>query len=339
MNIKISFIIPVFNVEKYIKRCILSIENQDIPREEYELIIVNDGTLDNSIEIIKLLQQQFSNIILVNKKNGGLSSARNFGIQYASGKYIWFIDSDDFIDSNVLRTIIDNAYKEDLDVLCFGNKDIYPNGKILYPYTSKPSKIVTGLEFLRHYQLSIAAWTCIAKKTLYTQYHIQFTEGIYHEDYEFILALYEHSCKIAYMDIYPYNYIIKENGTITTNKNSQHIKKRLDSWLCIIKNITHKYPNTTDPSTYSYYANRWCNVYKFHALSALILLPLPFNDKKNYIHKFQEIGCFPIGPCNLNMRRKFIAIIYSKPIFYTGVIAIFGVLNTFYKSMQRFFKF
>ena len=337
MNIKLSFIIPVFNVEQYIEKCILSIENQDISHSEYEIIVVNDGTMDNSVSIIKCLQQKYGNIKLYNKENGGLSSARNFGLKYATGDYIWFIDSDDFIDSNVLKSIIDKAYSENLDVLCFGNKDVYSNGNVLYPYTRKPLNIiVSGIDFLQHYELSIAAWSCIMKRKLFTQYNIQFTEGIYHEDYEFILYLYEYCDRITYMDIYPYNYIIKSQGTITTSKNSQHTKRRIDSWITIIKNISQKYSTQTDPSLYGYYANKWCNTYKFHALSALLMLPLSFKEKKYYIHKFKEVGCFPIGEyCGLNRRRKMITHIYNHPFLYTYTIFIWNRINSFASVIKK----
>ena len=337
MNIRISFIIPVFNVEKYIERCILSIENQDIPRDEYELIVVNDGTQDNSVSIIQQLQLQYPNIRLINKENGGLSSARNVGVKHAFGKYIWFIDSDDYIDANVLRLILNKAYLEDLDVLGFGNKDIYPNGSIFYAYTHKPVGIVTGKDLLQHYELSVSACSFIAKRELYIKYDIQFTEGIYHEDYDFVIDLYEYCERIAYMRIYPYNYIVKSEGSITTSRNFPHVRKRLDSWISIINNIKSKYYNVTDPFSYSYYATLWCSVYQFHALSALLLLDLPLKEKKEYVRKFKEIGCFSIDlNCSLNAKRKLIVLlIYKHPFVYNICLSIRKTLNVLLCTLKR----
>ena len=81
------------------------------------------------------------------------------------------------------------------------------------------------------------------------------------------------------MRIYPYNYIVKSEVSITTSRNFPHVRKRLDSWISIINNIKSKYYNVTDPFSYSYYATLWCSVYQFHALSALLLLDLPLKEK------------------------------------------------------------
>ena len=85
---KLSIIVPVYNVEPYIERCVRSLEQQNIPKQEYEIIIVNDGTQDQSIQIINKLRLEYPNIVLIEKENGGLSSARNYGLKYAQGEYI-----------------------------------------------------------------------------------------------------------------------------------------------------------------------------------------------------------------------------------------------------------
>ena len=99
---KISLIIPVYNVEKYLENCINSCLKQDISINDYEIIIVNDGSPDDCWNIIQRYANQHSNIKTINKENGGLSSARNAGINVAEGELIWFIDSDDSIKENCL---------------------------------------------------------------------------------------------------------------------------------------------------------------------------------------------------------------------------------------------
>lgn len=319
----LSIILPVYQVEKYIEKCIISIEQQDISRDLYEVIVVNDGTKDNSIKLVEDLQKKYSNINIVHKENGGLSSARNFGLKYATGKYIWFIDSDDYIDPCTLKKLVTEATTYDLDLLCFSNKDIFiSNKKTVYPKSKKPKEIVSGLEFLKNYELGVVAWAHIAKKELYDKHNIRFTEGIYHEDYEYILTLYKYCSKIKYLDIHPYNYIIKTGGTITTSSNISHIRKRLDSWLHIINSINESYPTTQNKKDYNYYARLWGNTFKYHALSALVLLPLPTHEKKIYIRKFQKINCFPIGKSCLKGRRRFITLLYNNPTIFTFIVYI-----------------
>lgn len=316
--IKLSVIIPVYNVEQYIEKCILSIEDQDIPKEEYEIIAVNDGTLDNSVALIQQLQTIYTNIKLVHKVNGGLSSARNYGMKFAQGNYIWFIDSDDYIEKNIFGLLLQKAYTEDLDVLCFNNNDIYiETGRVSQKSRLIPNTSISGLEYLRDYDIAIVAWSHIAKRELYIKNNIQFTEGIFHEDYEFILAMFEYCNRMNCLDIYIYNYLVKESGTITTSKNESHIIKRLNSWIIIISNLKRKYPLNNDPSTYSYHAYRWTNVYKFHALSTLLFLPLNYRNKCYFFYKFKEIGCFPLGPTyKLSLRRQLVSLIYNSPFLY-----------------------
>ena len=96
----LSIIIPVYNVEKYVEKCIRSCENQDIPKENYEVIVVNDGSPDGSLAIVERLANEFSNIKVINQENKGLSMARNTGLEAAKGEYVWFVDSDDWIEEN-----------------------------------------------------------------------------------------------------------------------------------------------------------------------------------------------------------------------------------------------
>lgn len=107
---KLSIIIPIYNVEKYIERCAESVLNQNVPPSQYEVIFVNDGTKDNSVEILKkaINFNIHSNFQIRDKENGGLSSARNFGLEHATGDYVWFVDSDDWIESNCLAKIVKN---------------------------------------------------------------------------------------------------------------------------------------------------------------------------------------------------------------------------------------
>ena len=103
---KISLIVPVYNVEKYIEKCLLSCLKQDIPQSDYEIIVVNDGSPDSSLAIAERIAAAATNIIIVSQKNGGLSAARNTGLKIAKGDYIWFIDSDDTIKENCLKSIV-----------------------------------------------------------------------------------------------------------------------------------------------------------------------------------------------------------------------------------------
>lgn len=132
MHATISFIIPIYNVEKYIKKCFDSIYNQNIDINEFEIIAVNDGTPDKSMNIVQVYAEKFKNIHIINKKNGGVSSARNIGILNAKGKYILFIDPDDYISQGSIHNLLKGLKTiDEPDILvarsfsCTTNKEKY----------------------------------------------------------------------------------------------------------------------------------------------------------------------------------------------------------------------
>lgn len=116
---KLSIIIPVYNVEKYVGRCLESCLDQDLPKDEYEIIVVNDGTQDNSVQVIEKYIKPENNVTLIHRENGGLSAARNTGLKHAQGEYVWFVDSDDWIEKDSLSKLIQYIKKYDLDVFRF----------------------------------------------------------------------------------------------------------------------------------------------------------------------------------------------------------------------------
>mgnify|MGYP003401399665 FL=1 len=124
---KVSVIVPVYNVEQYLSDCLESICRQTL--KGIEIIVVNDGSTDNSLSIIKSFQQKYSNIKLINKKNGGLSSARNAGIDMAVGEYLFFVDSDDFIDLDTLEKMYVKANETHCPLIICGRLQYWSDNK------------------------------------------------------------------------------------------------------------------------------------------------------------------------------------------------------------------
>lgn len=127
----LSVIIPVYNVEPYIERCLRSLEDQDLSKDDYEIICVNDGSPDKSRDIISRLQKEFNNIVLIDQENQGVSRARNSGIERATGKYFLFIDPDDFVDTLSLQTILQKADIQHIQVLFLGYSVLSVTGTVL----------------------------------------------------------------------------------------------------------------------------------------------------------------------------------------------------------------
>ncbi len=121
---RLSIILPVYNVAKFIPDCLDSLLCQDIPKGDYEIICVDDGSPDNSVEVIKSYQEKNDNIRLVRQENAGVSTARNNGIALAKGKYVWFIDPDDYIQANCVGAILDALDSENADLCDFLYKEV-----------------------------------------------------------------------------------------------------------------------------------------------------------------------------------------------------------------------
>ena len=116
-NLQLSIILPIYYVEPYLEKCIRSLEDQDIPKDAYEIICVNDGSPDNSQQIVEKLQQEYDNIKLINQENQGVSIARNNGIKTAKGEYLMFVDPDDAIEENCLKRLLEYANINNYEVV------------------------------------------------------------------------------------------------------------------------------------------------------------------------------------------------------------------------------
>lgn len=151
----LSLIIPFYNVEEYISQCLESVFSQNIPEDDFEVICVNDGSPDNSREIVLEFQKKHSNLFLVeHDKNRKLGTARNTGRKYAKGKYLWNIDSDDYIKPNVLKELIDVCEKDQLDVLMFNFYHLRDKEIANKNYPFQESDVETGINFLNKYCLN-----------------------------------------------------------------------------------------------------------------------------------------------------------------------------------------
>lgn len=232
--LKLSIIIPIYNVEKYIRKCVESCLAQDLPKDEYEIIVVNDGTPDNSVCIVEdIISREFQkngccNIRIITRKNGGLSAARNTGFREAKGQYVWFVDSDDWIEPNVLKTLTSSAISAALDVLCFNLRFAYGDGN------TKDNRIVhtnddlfKGEDFLCKVAMPVMAWLAIYSREFLNKNNLQFLEGIIHEDQEFTPRAYCLAERIAFCDMAVYNYLQREGGIMKSKQNTRRCKDLL----------------------------------------------------------------------------------------------------------------
>lgn len=210
--IRLSIIVPFYNVEKYIEECIRSLYDQDIPQEEYEVICVDDCSPDNSVAVIEDWRLKVENLKLIrHERNKKLGGARNTGLREAKGRYVWFVDSDDYVTPNCLVKLLREAEAQDAEMLLFDYATI-TNGKsqqVVYPKIA--DRLLTGDELLRQvqerwYVCVPTAWNKLYKREFLMQNGLLFTENVMYEDTDLSLKMLAYLKRIKYTNVVAYNY-------------------------------------------------------------------------------------------------------------------------------------
>lgn len=259
METKISIIVPIYNVEEYLSKCIDSILSQTLT--EFELILVDDGSPDKSGEICDEYAKKDNRIKVIHKENGGVSSARNEGIKVSNGEYIGFVDPDDYIKSDMYDVLYKLCINNNSEIgICKLGREI--EGKIINKSEDIDIKELNNVEGMRElfkgilYRFSLC--NKLFKKSCFN--NIEFPKGRIHEDLSTTYKLFANSNKSVYTTYDGYIYVKRENSILT----SKYSEKRLQSfiaWSEIIKYINRNYKSIVDEvaTTYIY----WCtdNIY------------------------------------------------------------------------------
>ncbi len=243
---ELSIIIPMYNAVSSIERCLVSTQRQNIAKTDYEVIVINDGSTDNSLEVADRVASRYSNIKLYSQENGGLSRARNAGLDKAKGDYIFFLDSDDCIAENCLEKIISKCKEHNLDILriCAANViDGVPKRR----FTLNEDKVVKGIEELRKWVVACAPFS-ICRRAFLNKHDLRFFPGIFHEDNEFTPRVYYFAERVASINDIMY-FVYQTPGSITRSVN---VKKTLDM-IIVIQNLDEfyqKYVRKEDEMTF-----------------------------------------------------------------------------------------
>lgn len=231
---KLSIIVPVYGVEKYIDKCLNSLVKQSL--KEIEIIVVNDGTKDNSQKIVdKYVKKYPDKIKSYIKENGGQGSARNYGLKKATGEYIGYVDSDDFVEKDMYKKLYNKAKENNYDIVVCGNYNVsedYQNKNIdafINNYNTDLENIFFG---------KMAVWNKIYKRDILIKNKLEFKEKVWYEDLAFTLKAIMNSNTFAFIDEPLYDYLIREGSTMN-NSNVQRNLEILDAFNDILSYIQH----------------------------------------------------------------------------------------------------
>ena len=265
-----SLILPVYKVEHYIGKCILScLEQKGINSSEYEIILVDDGSPDHSIDVALDVVRKYPNyqVNVIHRENGGLSAARNTGLRVAKGKYVWFIDSDDWIASDSLSILKNIVEQEDaIDVVTFTHQIVFSDG-FVSSEISKKSCQISGFDYLKNNNF-LSVCCCLYSNDFLKNGNFLFKEGVYWEDSEFNLRVYGSLKKHFYLGRSLYFYLRRE-GSITSVSTTP---KHLDSSLSNIDSVESYFADKDLAEDHRNVINRFLASYVIGVMSGIDLL-------------------------------------------------------------------
>lgn len=247
--IDISVIVPVYNVEKYISKCLDSLLFQKT-NLIYEILCINDGSTDNSYEILKRYSEKFEQVILINQENRGLSFSRNIGIKNSRGKYIMFVDSDDYLfDDNVFELMYRECEENDLDFAFANfNYEFNDNNKNfeIKRHKNFKNKVMKGKEIFKigfkTKSIMSVVWNKLYRKSFIIENNLFFIEGIYYEDMEFTPKVFFLANKVKHIDKLIYVYVQREGSIM----NKTYKEVRVSDYLEILYSLYNFNVNYND---------------------------------------------------------------------------------------------
>lgn len=258
--IRLSIIIPIYNVEKYLTKCLNSLLTQDISMNEFEIILVDDGSSDKSTEISQFYTRNYSNVSFYYQEHVGVGGARNFGGRMAKGKYFFFVDSDDYIQTNSLGTILSYAEENDLDLVRFNFEFVNEDGTIIKKKrnavyrTIYNEKIVNGITFISEYLgWACYSWQFFIKASFLRENSLTFNETIFYEDIEWIIRVLPLAKRVQSFNRCIY-YYLQHSGSITQSIHTEKINKVITDKIFVVTELQQLANRTESKMLHS-----WCN--------------------------------------------------------------------------------
>lgn len=286
----------MYNSEAYLPKCIGSLLHQDIPLDDYEIILVNDGSPDGSKTVAEDYASRFSNIIVLSQENKGTSGARNTGLRHASGKYVYFVDPDDYILENSLRCVLDQMDAESLDVLRFGYTEVdekyLPTKSCKHPECPDYSpKIMDGCTFMAD-RLGIACyvWTFLFRTSLIKNNGIFFIEGDFFDDTPWLPRVMQKAKRVDSVNFMRHFYLIRSNSLVQSQSSTSILRKK-NGHLFVIKELMRQRNECHNQD-----ADKWYGMMVAHCVLSLLTIvgEYCFNERVQCIAELYYENVLPL---------------------------------------------
>ena len=307
----ISVIVPLYNTEKYIRQCLLSIINQDYGN--IEIVVINDGSTDNSLQIVQELANNYHDSLHVyTTQNSGVSAARNLGIKMSHGEYILFVDADDYLDKDCISYCYDLILnnQSDMAIIPMPNKFHESSSKIVKKSYSFPTDVISGEESISrmlYYKIVISSWGKLFSKKIINKHKLSFnTKLAYGEGFLFTIQYLNRIKKVAIGYKPVYNYRLSNSGSAMTNYKTRLVKDSLASQKLIQAELINHKNNLQHALNYAYWHT--C----FDCFNTIIGAKAYTTDAKLFLHLRKEVQRNAlIGlHCPISKKEKIKSILY-----------------------------
>lgn len=294
----LSILIPAYNASKFLGRCLDCIVSQNQFSDNVEIIVIDDGSKDGTLEIIKDYSAQYGNIRYKTRENRGIGPTRNELIELAQGRYFWFVDADDYVSADSLQVLAPLLQSNLYDMIMFafnwkstdGVKTVTCSGE----YTS-------GLDMADHDVYNNSLWTRVYRKSVVDDHQVRFNKLQMGEDFDFIFRLIPYLGRCKCLEQPLYNYVVSAGSAITATDMKHKVKSSDDSLTCIESGF--QWIRQWDKSQQRI-LRKPLNFFLMGYLYSIFVVPFSYRYKKQVMNRLSACGAFPIYPLPINKRHR-----------------------------------
>ncbi len=320
--IKFSIVIPMYNVAHYLDKCVNSVLDQNLKQGTFEVLMINDESPDNSLDVANRLADKYAFIKVISQKNKGLGGARNTGVSNASGKYIIFLDADDWLIPNSLESLVHICDTRELDILEFGAHLVSENEEILFTVSkNSDSKVYNGIEYYNTIKYSGSACNKMYRRDFLLEYKLVFLEKIYGEDFEFNTRSFYYAQRVLAINQVCAAFLQTSNS-ITRNNDKKKKDKYLNDFVIILSNISDFWKSVSDKvndvAVSNFFTERLTMV-NINAFYQMFKNNYSYKEIRDYKTKLKDKGLFYVDHSVAIKKKDLFRKIMLKNFFLFGL--------------------
>lgn len=305
----LSFLIPAYNAGQFIGKCLTSIINQESFMSLAEIVIIDDGSSDETLNIIRQYANKYSQIRYTARENRGIGPTRNELIEMARGRYFWFVDADDYVSDNSLQVLVPLLQTDLYDMIMFGFNWKSADGVRTVTCSGEYS---SGLDMADHDVYNNSLWTRVYRKSVIDDHQVRFNRLQMGEDFDFIFRLIPYLGRCKCLEQPLYNYVVSAGSAITATDMKHKVKSSDDSLRCI-ESCFQWIQQWGKPQ--QRILRKPLNFFLMGYLYSIFVVPFSYKYKKQVMDRLSDCGAFPIYPLPVNKRHKmFSRIMNIKPL-------------------------